>query len=224
MPQLSLQQNSPSPQTDGPHCSPGGVGEQNSRVHPWPSGTHRLQLSLQQYSPGPQIALIARLTETEIFGARRSHRDAESAALRTAFGPFQAEHGGTRIDILGDTDTRAVRATRVRVTSIAGVDALVPVRALDSRDATAHAAWLPNLGPGSAVRKHRSKRSHDESAQHLPPRTSLCDAPRPLVKSLRCPSSTPPASIQNRAFVFILERVTKACGYRFFQIPSRHER
>jgi hypothetical protein len=56
MPQLSLQQYSPRPQTFGPHGSPGP--RQYSLVHPEPSGAQRLQLSLQQYSPGPHVASL----------------------------------------------------------------------------------------------------------------------------------------------------------------------
>lgn len=59
IPQLSLQQYSPSPQTFTPHGSPRGIpGAQYSRVHPCPNGAHRLQLSLQQYSPGPHVVWL----------------------------------------------------------------------------------------------------------------------------------------------------------------------
>lgn len=57
MPQLSLQQNSSTPQTFGPQGSP-RRWPQYSRVQPDPSGTQRLQLSLQQYSPGPHVTSL----------------------------------------------------------------------------------------------------------------------------------------------------------------------
>lgn len=132
---------------------------------------------------GSTDSLVTLLTEAKVFGTRRSHRHAESAALRTTLGPFQAEHGGTRIDVLGNADSGAVSAPCVRVTSVQGIDALVPRRTRDARDATAHSSGLSDLGPCIAAYEQRGQRARHEGAHHPPPRTSLCDKPRPLVKS-----------------------------------------
>jgi hypothetical protein len=85
MPQLSLQQYSPAPQTLAPHGSPCGIpGGQNSRVHPWPNPTQRLQLSLQQYSPGPHIAWLH---------GWLTHRSSEQAtSLGTQMPPHCGQH------------------------------------------------------------------------------------------------------------------------------------
>ena len=54
MPQLSLQQTSPTGQTVGPHGTPTSPGgSQYISMHPSPSGAQIPQLSLQQYSPRP---------------------------------------------------------------------------------------------------------------------------------------------------------------------------
>lgn len=127
--------------------------------------------------------LVARLAGTEILRALSSRGHAQAATLWTAFGSFETEHRGARIDVLGHADARAIRSSRVRIAPIDRIDAFIPQRARNSRDSAAHAARFSDLSPGASARQQWGHGPNHEGGKHPPPRALLRHKPGPLVKS-----------------------------------------